>query len=151
MKPILVAGLGTSLMRDEGVGPRVIEALLCEAHRFPDVELMDLGAGGMAALHAMAGRRRAVFVDCARMGEPPGTIRRFTDSQVRSRKELPGVSLHESDLLQVIALSRRLGECPEEVVIFGIEPADISAGEGLSPALREGLPRYTAAIAAELG
>ena len=138
-------------MRDEGVGPRVIEALLCEAHRFPDVELMDLGAGGMAALHAMAGRRRAVFVDCARMGEPPGTIRRFTDSQVRSRKELPGVSLHESDLLQVIALSRRLGECPEEVVIFGIEPADISAGEGLSPALREGLPRYTAAIAAELG
>lgn len=137
-------------MGDEGIGPRVIEALLGEADRFPDVEFVDLGTGGMAALHAMAGRRRAVFVDCARMGEPPGTIRRFTAREVRSRKELPGTSLHESDLLEVIALSRRLGECPEQTVIFGIEPATISAGEGLSPVLREGLPRYTAAVAAEL-
>jgi len=151
MKPILVAGLGNPLMGDEGIGPRVIEALLREADRFPDVEFVDLGAGGMAALHAMAGRRRAVFVDCARMGELPGTIRRFTAREVRSRKDLPGVSLHESDLLAVIGLSRRLGECPEETVIFGIEPVDISAGKGLSPALREGLARYTAAVAAELG
>jgi hydrogenase maturation protease len=130
-KDILVAALGNTLMSDEGVAVAVLGRLSAEAARFPRAELMELGASAMRALHAMAGRRKAVFVDCALMGEQPGTIRRFTPEQVQSRKALSGLSLHEGDLLKVIELSRALGECPEEVVIFGIEPQSVEPGEAL--------------------
>jgi len=98
----------------------------------------------------MAGRRKAVFIDCAFMDEAPGTIRRFTPDQVSSQKALAGLSLHEGDLLKIIELSRSLGECPPEVVIFGIQPQSIEPGEALSPALSTRLDEYADAVAAEL-
>ena len=150
MRDILVAGLGNALMSDEGVGAVVLERLSSDGARFPRVEFADLGASAMRALHAMAGRRKAVFVDCALMGEEPGAIRRFTPEQVRSQKALAGLSLHEGDLLKVIELSRALGECPQEVVIFGIQPQQIAPGQGLSPALKARLGQYVDAVAAEL-
>ena len=150
MKPVLVAGLGNPLIGDEGVGVRVVQALQERSGLPPDVEVLDLGTAGMKLLHAIRGRRRAILVDCARMGEPPGTIRRFTEQQVRSRKELAGRSLHETDLLGVLELAARLGEKPDEVVLFGIEPADLSAGEGLSDALEARLGEYVEAVAAAM-
>jgi hydrogenase maturation protease len=103
----------------------------------------------MAALHAMAHRRRAIFVDCAFMGAEPGAVRRFTPSQVSSRKELAGFSLHEGDLLDAIELSRQLGECPEQVVIFGIQPERVAPGETLSAVLRDRLAEYVKLVQAE--
>ena len=143
----VVIGLGNLLMADEGVGVRLVRAL---AAQFPAVDFCELGTGGMAVLHALAGRRKAVLLDCARMDQPPGTIRRFVPDQVASGKALPGFSLHEGDLLEILALSRRLGECPETVVIFGIQPASLAPGESLSPALASGFDAYLQLIAAEI-
>jgi hydrogenase maturation protease len=84
------------------------------------------------------------------MDEPPGTIRRFTPDEVDSRKRLAGLSLHEGDLLQTIRLSRRMGECPEEVVIFGIQPSDVSVGTDLSDTLKQRLSDYRDAVSREL-
>ena len=39
---------------------------------------------------------------------------------------------------------------PEEIVIFGIQPAEVIPGEGLSPVLQSRLPEYVAAVAEEL-
>jgi len=149
-KDILVVGLGNPLMGDEGIGVCVLEAVSRDASSFPGVEFLDLGTGGMKVLHAIAGRRKVVFVDCAVMGGAPGAIRRFTVDEVRSQKVLGGVSLHEADLFRLLELSRRLGECPQEVVIFGIEPARVAEGEGLSAAVRERVDEYVRAVKEEL-
>ena len=150
MRDTIVVGLGSSLMRDEGIGTAVVRRLQASAGRFPDVDLLDVGTASMRALHAIAGRRKAVFVDCAFMGAEPGTMRRFTPDQVKSCKVLPRFSVHEGDLLATIELSRRLGECPREVVIFGIQPQVVEPGEELSPALAARLDDYVEMIAAEL-
>ncbi|MBI3986469.1 MAG: hydrogenase maturation protease, partial [Lentisphaerae bacterium] len=122
MKKIVVIGLGNTLMSDEGVGIHLLHRLKARASGFPGVDFVDLGASGLRLVHALAGRKRAILLDCARMGETPGTIRRFTPEEVRTGKKLPGFSLHEGDVLQAIALSRTLGECPESIVVFGIQP-----------------------------
>lgn len=150
MTDILVAGMGNPLMSDEGAGIAVLKRLRARAEDFPGVTFMDLGTAAMRALHEMGGRKKAVFVDCALMGEPPGAIRRFTPEQVRTQKRMSGLSLHEGDLLRTIELSRQLGECPPQVVIFGIEPADTSPGDELSPELRSRLDDYTEAVTSEL-
>ena len=85
----------------------------------------------MAVLHRIEGRDRALFIDCAFMGQEPGSIRRFTPEEVRSTKVLAHQSLHEADLLRVIGLAEELGQCPPRVVIFGIEPEVVdSRGRG---------------------
>ena len=150
MKEVLVAGLGNVLMGDEGVGVRLLRELARGAGRLAHVEFVELGCGGMKLLHAMVGRRKVILLDCARMGQAPGAIRRLRLSEARSRKRRPNLSLHEADLLELLALSRRLGECPEEIVLFAVEPETIRPAEGLSPALRERMEQYVRAIMTEL-
>jgi len=144
----VVIGLGSLLMTDEGIGIHIIQHL--ERRDLPGVDLEDLGTSGMAVVHAIAGRRKAVIIDCALLDAPPGTIRRFGPDDVRTRKNLPRLSLHEGDLLDVLDLARRVGNCPDEIVLFGIQPAVIAPGMELSPTLTARLDEYCDMIVAEV-
>lgn len=149
MKRIAIIGMGNPLMSDEGIGVRVVAEL--QRTTLSEVaDVLDLGTSGMKVLHELEGRDAVIFVDCAVMGAEPGTIVRFTPDDVETRKVQPRLSLHEGDLLNTLALARRLGTCPEQVVIFGIEPKSIELGECLSPELAQHLDEYAAAIRAEV-
>jgi len=150
MKKILVAGIGNPLMSDEGVGGFLIGKLKEYQEDFPDVEFTDAGSGGMNLLHKINSRRKVILIDCAKMGTPPGTIKRFTPEQAESIKKLTHYSLHEADILKVLDISEKLGEKPQEVIIFGIEPANIAQGQKLSPCLTEKSGEYTSLILGEL-
>lgn len=148
--PVVVLGLGNPLMADEGIGVYLLERLTQQADRYPQVDLIDGGTGGMSVLHWIEGRRKAVLIDCAFMGAEPGSIRRFTPDEVRSSKVLAHQSLHEADLLRILALAERLGQCPEQVVIFGIEPETVEPRQQLSDVLMARTEEYLATIEAEL-
>ncbi|MBN1126744.1 MAG: hydrogenase maturation protease [Sedimentisphaerales bacterium] len=151
MKETIVLGLGNPLMGDEGIGVRIVEELESACGKnFPQADFLDAGTGGMSILHLIAGRKKAILIDCALMGEQPGTIKRFTPDQVRSQKILAHQSLHEADILNIIDLSRQLGECPEEVVIFGIEPESITERIGLSFCLDQQIRSYLDLLIEEL-
>ena len=151
MKATLIICLGNPLMRDEGIGIRLASELSAHLANNPDVEVMDLGTGGLSVLHVIEGRKKIIFVDCALMGQAPGTILRFTPEQVRSKKVRMRYSLHEGDLLNTIELSQRLGECPGDIVIFGIEPEEITDGEGLTSELQNNIQQYVQTILQEAG
>jgi len=149
MADTVVIALGNPLLSDEGIGAYLLEQLK-ERYEHDDFELHDMGTAGLSVVHVIAHKQKAVIIDCAFMNQKAGTIRRFTKEQVRSLKLLHGLSLHEGDLLSTIALSESLGECPESIVLFGIEPASIAAGGGLSAALLCNVDKYLGLIAAEL-
>ncbi len=149
-QPVIVIGLGSVLLSDEGIGIHLLRALEAYACEFPEVEFADLGTAGMRVLHAIADRRTAIILDCALMDEPAGTLRRFTPDEARSIKCLPGFSLHEGDLFQVLSLSRQHGELPDRVVIFGVQPEILEPGQELSPLLAARLPQYVRDILSEL-
>ena len=150
MKPILIICLGNPLMRDEGIGIRLASELLVHLTDSPDVEVMDLGTGGLSLMHAVEGRKKIIFVDCALMDQSTGTMLRFTPEQVRSKKVRMRYSLHEGDLLNTLELSRRFGQCPDDIVIFGIEPKEIDHGEGLTSDLENNIQQYIQTILKEL-
>lgn len=149
-KNVIVLGLGNILMSDEGIGVRIVERLQKQASKFPDVEFIDAGTGGMNVLHLIANRTKAVIIDCALMGQAPGTIRRFTPDDVKSVKQIGHFSLHDVDILKVLEISRQLDECPSQVVIFGIEPAKIEQGDTLSPILAARMDEYAQAVISKL-
>jgi hydrogenase maturation protease len=59
-------------------------------------------------------------------------------------------SLHETDVLRVIAMARQLGQAPEEIVVLGIQPERIEPGLSLSPALMDRMDEYVSAVLHEL-
>jgi hydrogenase maturation protease len=137
-------------MQDEGIGIRLARELSNRTLP-PGVEVLELGTGGFAVVHVLATLREAVFVDCARMKDrPAGHIERFDPDSVRSRKPALRMSLHEGDLLHWIDLSRRLGECPARIAVFGIVPGRIEPGRELSPELEKRIPEYVETIIGEI-
>lgn len=155
-KNTAVIGLGNRLISDEGIGVHLVRILkerqpagLCE-EQFPEVDFIDAGTGGMSILHIIAGRDKVVFIDSAKMGHSPGTIKRFLPAQAESVKKMTHLSLHETDLLQIIEMSKRLGQRPEQIVIFGIEPEKVEPGEKLSNTLSRNISEYIALISKDL-
>ncbi len=145
-----VIGLGNPFVRDEGIGVRIV-ADLTSYYECSDIDVYDLGTASFRILHILENRKKIVIVDCALMGELPGTLRRFTFDQARSVKNLRHHSLHEGDLFEVMALAGTPQHEPPEIIIFGVEPADMELGEGLTPVLEARLTEYVAAVAAECG
>ena len=153
-KPIIVVGLGNPLMADEGIGTVLADELtkLAAEGKLPsdDVEYYDGGTGGMYLLHTIADRKKAILIDCCLMGTEPGTIRRFTPDDVNSVKQMAHLSLHEVDILQVIEMAKQIGQCPDKIVIFGIEPVAITMQMHLNEAIQSKIPDYIAAIKKEI-
>jgi hydrogenase maturation protease len=149
-KNTIVLGLGNPLMSDEGIGIHLIRKLSEQQDKFPSVEFIDAGTGGMNILHLIANRKKAVIIDCVKMGKKPGTIKRFEPADVKTVKKMTHFSLHEADILRIIELSRQLGECPEKIVIFGIEPESLELGQKLTKTLSIRIDAYSADIRSEL-
>jgi hydrogenase maturation protease len=73
-------------------------------------------------------------------------LRIFSPEDVVSLKETRAYSLHDWDLLRSIEISRNLGEAPEKILIFAVQPASLEMREGLSPEVEGDVPRYIAAL-----
>lgn len=149
-KKDVVLGLGNVLMSDEGVGVHLIARLSALKKNFPHVDFIDAGTAGMSVLHLIANRRKAVIIDCAEMQTAPGTIRRFGPQQVKSVKTLTHYSCHEADILQIVGICRQLGQSPDEIIFFGIEPQTVAPGRALSQTLADRLDDYVDAVCKEL-
>jgi hydrogenase maturation protease len=149
-KELLVAGLGNPLMGDEGVGPFLVGKFAHQANNFPFAEFVDAATAGINLLHLIAYRKKVIFIDCAYMQMPPGTIKKFSPEEVKSVKKLAGQSSHEADLLKIIEMSKQLGERPQEIVIFGIEPKEIKEKMGLSKTIADRIDNYIATISSEI-
>ena len=141
-KNVVVIGLGNLLLSDEGIGVHLIRKLSEYQDKFPSVEFIDAGTGGMNVLHLIANRKKAVIIDCVKTGKKPGTIKQFEPADVQTTKKMTHFSLHEADILRIIELSRQLGECPDQIVIFGIEPESLELGQSLSRTLTNKIDLY---------
>lgn len=147
MRRTLVLGIGNILMRDEGVGVRVIEAM----RNLPmpaNVELLDGGTSGVDLVDEVADRTKVIVIDAVKTDGKPGTVFRFGAADLIRDTE-GALSLHEFGLLDTLMTAEHLGCAPKEVVIFGIQPKEVSVGLELSAEVAETLPKVIELVLAE--
>ena len=145
----LVLGLGNPLRGDDGVGPRIIEELTRQG--LPEgVTALDVGNAGLDLLNILEGWERAVIVDAAEMGREPGRFVRFTPDEARLTQAGDHVSLHNAGLSEALALANALGRTLPELVIFGVQPAEVDWKAELSSPVEAAIPALTEAVMAEL-
>jgi hydrogenase maturation protease len=142
---ITVAGIGNPLMRDEGIGVRVVETLGA-ALRFPDnVTLLDAGTMGMGVLNLFQDCDYMLVVDAVDgTGEPPGTVVRLTPEDLAPNQVMH--SLHDVRLVDVLSAAELVGIRPT-VECVGIQIEDMGTlAIGLSPAVEAAIPSAVEAV-----
>jgi hydrogenase maturation protease len=75
------------------------------------------------------------------MGEKPGSLRFFSPKEVISLYPHCTKSTHHQNFLQVIDIANKLYQSKFEILIIGIQPDDVSFGEGLSTSLKNNLEK----------
>jgi hydrogenase maturation protease len=141
----LVLGIGNALLRDEGIGCHVINALAETA--LPDVRVID--GGTCPDLWQLIGDTdKLVIVDAVRGGGTPGQIYRFHPDDI-SLEQRPLLSVHDMGLVDNLRLMR-LWNSISETVIIGVEPKDVNWGLELSPELQCKMPHIIDIVISEL-
>ena len=121
---ITVLGVGNILLKDEGVGVRVVE-YLSRRYEFADnVHLVDGGVLGLGLMGLIGNTDHLIVVDAVLNQGAPGSLYRLADDEV-PRRVLAKQSMHEIDLPEVLALCSAIDKNPT-VVVVGVEPEDIT-------------------------
>ena len=127
----LVLGLGNILLGDEGVGVRVVERLE-ELYHFPQgTQVLDGGTLALDLLPYVEDADRLVVIDAVDMGAEPGTVVRIADEEVPTFLSIK-VSPHQMGLADILTAARLQDKCPEELVLWGVQPAVIDTTLELS-------------------
>jgi hydrogenase maturation protease len=149
MMKIAVVGVGNILLKDEGVGVRVVQQLE-NKHSFPSsIALIDGGTAGPHLLDIFNDFDDIIIIDAVKGGGEPGSIYKFRSDQI-SIDPPTSLSIHEMGVLEVINQARLMGKEPR-VTFIGIEPQDSSPwGMELSPLIAEKIPEVIALVLNEL-
>ncbi len=147
-RTIVVIGIGHRFRGDDGIGPRVLDALRDAGP--PGVRYVELDGEPSRLIDAWAGADLAVVVDAARSGGPPGTIHRLDQRALMSPGRGGAVSGHGIGLADAAALGEALGRLPVRLRIVAVEVADTGPGTTLSPEVASALPRAVEVVLGEL-
>ncbi len=144
----LILGIGNPQRGDDGVGPAVIEWL--RGQSLPaNIMLVDGGTSGLDIISHLMDRQCAIIVDAANLGCAPGEWQRFTPDAVRWQANDTSLSLHSAGLAEALALAAALKVLPEEVIIYGVQPARVDWSSELSDAVRAAVPVVGQAVLRE--
>jgi len=131
-----ILGIGNKLRGDDGIG--IVVAQSMKNRDLPsDVEVYEVGSGGLKVLHRLENFEKVILVDSVRFGESPGDYSFFSPEEVKSMKGFSGT--HGTDVLEIIELSEKIDKSPEEILILGVQPKSLSLGDDISPVLQDKL------------
>ena len=142
-----IVGVGSTLMGDDGVGPAAIEALARRGA--PDgAALHDAGLAVSDVLGRLDPQAPLIVIDALRAGGEPGSVYRARLEQLRapSGPIASALSLHELSVLPALQIEAMTGREFRDVTLFGVEPARVAWGQGLSAAVAAAVHRLVEAV-----
>lgn len=146
----LILSLGNPLRGDDGVGTAVLTLLSAHPIIPQGVVLQDGGTPGLETVLLLEGYEKVIIIDAADMGLEPGEWRRFSSAKLAAQEANLRGTLHQAGLAEALALADALNMLPDEVVIFGVQPAEIGWEPGLSMGVETAVGEVCGAVIEEL-
>lgn len=141
----LVLGIGNLLSGDGGLGVHAARKLL-ENDLPEETKVLEIGTSILDALPDLEVAERVIVIDAMNGECEPGTVYRILLDQCRN--SLCIGTMHGFDLFRVLELAKR--DIPPQVLLFGVEPADLDVSMELSSEVSNALPFLLAAVAKEI-
>ena len=123
---------------DDSIGPDIIQRLKNKKLPVP-LTLADVGSDAFSLLEYLIGKEPLLIIDCAKMGEEPGTVRKFNLNDKALKTLDKAVSLHGMSFGEIYRMARSLGAVAE-CTLIGIEPEQIEFDRPLSQVVEEKIP-----------
>lgn len=148
---VLVLGVGNILWADEGFGVRCVEAFAAR-HVVPEtVTLLDGGTQGLLLIDFLRDHDHVLIFDAVDFGGAPAQLSIVRDDAVPAFVGARAMSLHQTSMMDVIALAGLLGWAPTALTLIGVQPVVLEDyGGSLTPAVRARMEPALAAAEAEL-
>jgi hydrogenase maturation protease len=144
----LVLGVGNVLLGDEGVGVHAVRKLREKALP-PHVDVVDGGTAGVDLLGLIDGYAKVIIIDAVDAGEPPGSVFRFTPEDIPTGDREVPLSLHQSEVLEILRLGEYLGQDLPPVVIYAVQPQAMDWNTSLSAPVEQQMGLLLEAIQRE--
>jgi hydrogenase maturation protease len=147
----LIAGVGNIFQRDDAFGVEVVGQL--SRCSLPDgVEVADFGIRGVHLVYELLnGCDLFVLVDAAQREYEPGTVTVLEVEPAQVVQDAPVMDAHDLTPDAIFAMLTSMGGRPGRSLVVACEPADMSAGMGLSDRVRAAVPHAVSAIEEILG
>ena len=148
---MVVMGLGSPLLRDDGVGIHAVRKLQAD-NSLPvdiDIEIIDGGVAPDISVFLEGDIDKLILIDAVQAHGKPGAIYRLTADVFESEGQ-DIHSPHNFNLRESLALMRLGGVLPSEVVIIGVEPGSMGWGTTLTPEVLSIIPELVSIIRREI-
>lgn len=129
-KKILVMGVGNILLRDEGIGVRIVEKLESFYDFSDNVTLLDGGVRGMVLMDPINDADHVIVVDAVVNDHPPGTVYRLEGDDLKLSVAFKN-SVHDMDLLETMCCCELVYGKRPSACIIGVEPKDYQSEPSL--------------------
>ena len=126
----VVIGIGNPYMRDDAVGIHIVNELR-KNDLGKDVYVYDYRAMDLSLLSYFQKAARVIIADALKSGKAPGTVSKYI-VKTRDSPLLNLPNLHELQLFDIMDLASQTGVLPYPFVVVGVEPEDVTAGEGMT-------------------
>ena len=116
----LILGIGNDILTDDGIGPRLVQALKKDIHK-DNLDFMAIAAGGLEILEILKDYQRVIILDAIKtMDGRPGDIYYLTPDSFRETLHIS--SFHDVSFLTALKLAEKIDiPIPEEINIIAIE------------------------------
>jgi hydrogenase maturation protease len=147
-RKILILGVGNLLLKDDGFGVHLINAL--NDITFPEnVSVLEAGTVSHQLIPLIREIDHLIVIDAVEAGDAPGSLFRFSPDDLRYANEQK-VSLHQISLIDVLNMAELTGGKPKTVII-GVQPKDATSWSlELSDELKAAIPRVKELVLGEL-
>ena len=147
-KPVLVVGVGNSIMMDDGCGVEVINQLQ-EEFENEHVDIFEGGTLGIDMLPWLSDREVIIFIDAVEANQKPGTIFRFEPNEVNYKNAIK-TSVHQIGLIDSLNMTNFIGKAPKKTILIGIQPNIIDWGLELSEEVKASIPKVKKLVIDEI-
>lgn len=148
---ILVGGIGSVLLGDDGIGPYVA-ALLEERYRFDEsVSVVDLGTPGLDLVAHLSGIDALILIDSVANGAVPGTVTLYRrDDILRSGPAPVRMDPHSPALSESLLIAELAGQGPRDILLVGITGGQYESCSMLSASALQAATTAVSEVLAEL-
>lgn len=145
---VLILGVGNLLLKDDGFGVHLINAL--QDTEFPqNVKLLEAGTVSHQLIPLLHEIDYLIVIDVVEANDKPGSVFRFSPDDMKFAVEQQ-VSLHQISLIDVLHMAELTGKKPKTVII-GVQPKDVSSWSlELSDELKAVIPKVKNLVLDEL-
>ena len=150
MTETLVLGIGNTLLRDEGVGVRVVQSLRHRPALPEGVTLLDGGTLSFTLTETIQRHANLVVVDATQLDAPPGTVRCFEDEAMDEFLGNCKRSAHEVGLLDLMDIARLTDSLPRHRALVAIQPGSIDWGTEPTAEVGAAIPEAASRVEALL-